>query len=73
MDTNYYRVISIETLNRVPFDGLKGNMNTQRASLDAQFILVERAEGFSINDRWMSHSEAMQLIQTPEWKGEYFD
>lgn len=63
----YYRIVDIELLSRVPFDGLHGNRTTQRTSIDGTKAIVERKEGYTTNERWMNHDDALLIVATPEW------
>lgn len=68
MDSDkFYRVVTREVFERIPFDGLVGQPNTQRMSLDGSLFIVERAAEFSANARWISHAEAFILVSGPEW------
>ena len=63
----YYRVVTRETFERIPFDGLLGQPATQRMSIDGNQFIVERAPEFSKNVRWFNHAEALALVAGPEW------
>lgn len=68
MDTNFYRIITANAFERIPLDGIVGGRNDrQRWSQDRTLVMVERQKGFVTNDRWLTHEEALQTIQTPEW------
>jgi len=63
----FYRVVSREVFERIPFDGLMGTAQTQRARRDGQYYIVERAPNFDVNDRWISYEEALNLVAQPDW------
>jgi len=63
----YYRVVTREVFERIPFDGLVGDPPTQRMSIDGTQFIVERAAEFSKNSRWMNHAEAVAFVAAPEW------
>jgi len=63
----FYRVVSREVFERIPFDGIVGEASTQRVSLDGSQFIVERAANFTKNARWISHAEAIELVLGPEW------
>ena len=67
MASNRYRIITAETFQRIPMDGIVGTPEEQRVSNDGTLYMVERAEGFTSNDRWITHEEAIVIIGTPEW------
>ena len=63
----YYRIITIDVLNRVPIEGIDGDRSNQRVSVDGTKAIVERAEGFNANERWFTHEEALEIVAGPEW------
>lgn len=67
MESRFYRVVNAEAIPRIPFEGLKNTPETVRMSIDGTKAIVERENGHSTNERWMSHSEAVALIAEPEW------
>jgi hypothetical protein len=63
----FYRVVTRQVFERIPFDGLLGVPETQRPRRDGEYYIVERAPGFDVNERWMSYAEALELVAGPEW------
>ena len=63
----YYRVINYDVLLRAPLNGLHGNLDTQRTSVDGKRVIVERREGYAINKRWVTHAEALAIVAGPDW------
>lgn len=63
----HYRVIDMAVLLRAPLGGLHGDRDTQRTSIDGTKVIVERREGHTINERWMTHDSALVLMGTLEW------
>ncbi len=67
MDTKFYRIVTREVFERIPFDGILGERETQRQSIDGTHFVLERNAEFPINERWLSHGETLELMATPEW------
>jgi len=67
MGTKFYRIVTSEVFNRIPKDGLHGLPEAQRFSLSGEFVIVQRAEGYAVNDRWLTHENALSLIKNSEW------
>jgi hypothetical protein len=63
----FYRVVTREVFERVPFGGLIGPPETQRQRIDGEYYIVERAPGFDVNDRWLTNEEAKELVAGPDW------
>lgn len=41
MDTNKYRIITADAFERIPLDGIVGNRECQRWSVDRSLVMVE--------------------------------
>lgn len=67
MDSNY-RIITREVFDRIPMEGIAGTRDTRhRRSRDRSLVMVKRPFGIDANARWMSHSDAIAILETPEW------
>lgn len=67
MATRRYRIITAAALQRIPFDGIVDGIEHQRASLNGALYMVERADGYEVNHRWMSHSAALAVLDAGGW------
>jgi len=68
MITNFYRVITAEVFNRIPVDGIVvGREFRYKWSKDRTLVMVEREQGFDVNERWITHDEALAIVSTSEW------
>jgi hypothetical protein len=66
-DKRYYRIVSRQVFERIPFDGIVGNRESQRSNNDGNFFLVERAKGFPTNDRWLDVDEILSIVSAYDW------
>jgi len=67
MDSSY-RIITREAFDRIPMEGIAGDRDTRhRWSRDRSLVMVKRPFGMDANARWMRHSDAMAILETPEW------
>ena len=67
MDSNY-RIISREVFDRIPFEGIAGGKDARhRWNRDHSMVMVKRPFGMDANARWMSHGDAMAVLETPDW------
>lgn len=64
---NYYRIISIDALSRIPIEGIRGGADSQRVSIDGMSVIVERESGFAVNSRWITHEQALAVVSGPDW------
>ena len=71
MATRMYRVISAETMQRIPLDGIVNNRTNQYFNPSQEWVIVERQVGFVSNDRWLTHAQALTVLEQPEWLPQY--
>ena len=68
MITNYYRILTKEVFERIPVDGIVGGRNFRHKwSKNGLFVMVEREQGFNVNERWLTNEQALEVISTSDW------
>lgn len=69
--TYRYRIMTEEALSRIPTEGV----SEPRMNLAGTHGILERKVGYTLNDRWMMHEEAIEIISQDEWTSpnEYID
>jgi hypothetical protein len=68
MITNYYRVITAEVFQRIPVNGIVGGRDFRHKwCKDGSLVMVEREQGFDVNERWITHDEALKIVSTSDW------
>lgn len=70
MATRRYRIVSSEVLQRIPFDGIVDGINGAVGNVCGDIFIVERKEGFPLNDRWLSHEAIIAYMNEPPWYDE---
>ena len=71
MATRMYRVISAETMQRIPMDGIVNDRENQYYNPSQEWVIVERQDGFVSNERWLTHPQALIVLEQPEWLPPY--
>jgi hypothetical protein len=64
MEATYrYRIMSAEALSRIPTEGV----SEPRMNLAGTEGIIERKSGYPLNERWMTHEEAINITTGIEW------
>lgn len=64
MEATYrYRIMSAEALSRIPTEGV----SDPRMNLAGTEGILERKAGYVLNDRWITHDEAIAITSGIEW------
>ena len=61
--TYRYRIMSAEALSRIPTEGV----SEPRMNLAGTEGIIERRPGYPLNERWMTHKEAINITTGIEW------
>lgn len=69
MGYNRYRIITAEALQNMSLDGIVGDLDEQRVSKDGNLYMVEFTDDYTDDEPYLTHAEAIALIETPEWAG----
>ncbi|MCP4587452.1 hypothetical protein, partial [Pseudoalteromonas sp.] len=50
-------------------DSIVGDLDEQRVSKDGNLYMVEFTDDYTDDEPYLTHAEAIALIETPEWAG----
>lgn len=73
MGSNRYRIITAEALQGIALDSIIGGLDDQRVSNDGMLYMVELEDNYTDDEPYLTHSEAIAIIETPEWDSTHND